>query len=230
MRLLDVLRTKSPTDRPHSAVLEQALADVDGRLDQNTAAARALTDELPAAVIRSIDAGATERKKLANLTSEREALVTTAAALRRELDEALARERQAALQVRWDESQKLGDAFVAAASRADAAISAAAATLATAIRELNAAESAFEGSLPDRPARPWGYASQRAVARDGLSVAADAIRAHVRNDRSIEKVPALKALAQEQLDGRFCNRPSTAEQITRALSADEPSEINQAAD
>src|SRR3981189_2177529 len=109
MALLDFLRTKSPVDRPHSAVLEQGIADVDAGIDKNRADAQALTDELPSAVIRSLSGSPSERKrradleaKLANLNAEHTGLLSTAAALRRELDEALEREAQASLDAEWE--------------------------------------------------------------------------------------------------------------------------------
>ena len=125
MAILQYVRTKFGLGElePDSALLAKALADTDGRVNKNQADTEALERELPAAVIRSIDAGNTERRKLAQLQSEHGALVATAAAIRNELAEARAREQAADLEKAWAGAEEKGRALKAAGDELTAAIS-----------------------------------------------------------------------------------------------------------
>jgi hypothetical protein len=126
MPILDYLRTKFGLGEsgPDSALLVKALGDTEERIAKNRAEARELSKDLPGAVIRSIDAGATERRKLAALESEHGALVATAAAIRSELAEAQARESEEALAKAWAEAERKGNALKAAGEELTTAIAA----------------------------------------------------------------------------------------------------------
>jgi hypothetical protein len=93
MGILQTIRQKFGADMTDSMALTQGLGEINRKIDANRAAARVLESELPGAVLRSIDLGITERRKLMALQSEHDGLIATAEALKREIADAVAREK-----------------------------------------------------------------------------------------------------------------------------------------
>lgn len=95
MGILQQIRTRFGADVADSVALTRALDDLNAKLDKNREAMLALEEALPVDVIKSIDLGATSRRKLAGLQSEHQALLATIEATRREIADARDRERAA---------------------------------------------------------------------------------------------------------------------------------------
>src|SRR5208337_5008916 len=119
MGILEIWRTKFGSGVPNSQVLTRGLGDLNERINQNRADAAAIEASIPGAVIASIDGAATERRKLERLESEHTALVRAADAIRREIVEARAHERAAALGKSWDNARERAGSVLASATRID---------------------------------------------------------------------------------------------------------------
>ena len=208
MSILSHILTKlGRPDMPASSAFTEALADVNARIDKNRTAARALTDELPGAVIRSIDAGATERRRLSNLESEYSALLATASAIRRELDEALAGERAAQTDEAWNASAEDAAVVIAAAHEIDTIIE----TLAEGIEALRDAIGVFDAGLPTRGS---DYRSE--LISSAASYAAAALGDRLQ--RALE-IRSLAAIAKEETAVAFKARPSKQQEQSGAKAA-----------
>ncbi len=109
--ILQQIRTKlsAGPDITDVVVLERELRGLQKRIEKNREAQQRIEASIPEAVVMSIDAAATERRKLSNLDSEHSSLMKTADAMQRELDAARAREAAAALEARWREAERLRD-------------------------------------------------------------------------------------------------------------------------
>jgi hypothetical protein len=172
-----------------AAVWTRQQDDLSERITKADDAIAALQAELPDAVIRSIDAGATERRKLATLRSEREGLVSAAEAMRKKIDEVLTVERAAKLQADLAEAKRLGEVVIAAAQKADAAVKAAAEALAGPLEELKAAQTAFQDAVPMDYLHDRSYPS--AIAHSSYEIAAAGFKARLLNDKEIVARPPI---------------------------------------
>ena len=163
--ILDFIRAKFGADQPDSVALTRALEDLDLRISKNRISTQALEQALPATVIRSIDAGATERRKLAALQSEHAALVATADATRRELAEAHIREKAADLEKAWAAAEEKVRALESAGEQLTAAIDAIVEAATAVLR----ADADFRPSVPAPPA-DWSPDSLAANLTHRISV------------------------------------------------------------
>jgi hypothetical protein len=102
------------SDTPDSAVLTRQLEDLNGRLVSNREKMTELELELPMAVLKSIDAGATERRKLVALRSEREGLTATVSVIEQALSDALKAEADERLVARQQAAREAGKNLIAA--------------------------------------------------------------------------------------------------------------------
>ncbi len=147
--ILQQIRTKFGlgADASDAAALERALHDLRLRIEKNHEAAQRLEAEIPSAVIASIDAAATERRRLSNLHSEHAALVVAAQATERELAEAKAREKADELERRWRHAESLRNAMLERAAAVQSTIE----TLTIQLREIEDSARAFSTAVPSRP-------------------------------------------------------------------------------
>jgi hypothetical protein len=128
----------------NSSALAQARDEIDARIAKCGEKIQALERELPSAVIRSIDSGATERRKLAQLQREQTGLEATRVVIERDLAEALAAERAAEMAARWATAKRHGDKMLATARRLNDAIDGAADLMMALLNQ----NDAFVQSLP----------------------------------------------------------------------------------
>jgi hypothetical protein len=196
MGIVEQIRTKFglSADTPDSAALTQALGDLNGRINKTDDAIAALQAELPGAVIRSIDAGATERRKLATLRSEREGLVSAAEATRSEIAKALAREALAGRQARWAAVVESTGAVLVDISEVETSIE----TLDDRLEKLLETILTFEAQLP------WDVPTRRSsIGRDleRMSRLADTLRTSLRQAREL-RLNAESAKASAALQAR----------------------------
>jgi predicted nucleic acid-binding Zn-ribbon protein len=192
MGILQQIRTKLGvgSEMPDSAALTQALGDLNARINQNRADAAAIEASIPGAVIASIDGAATERRKLERLESEHTALVKTATATRREIAEALAREKAAELDGKWERAERLGDELKEAGVEFRAAYDA----LISAARKVLAVNDRFVESVPVK-APDWSPQ----IFADGVAFFTERLASHV----------LLERVVTEQVAMGFKARPST---------------------
>jgi hypothetical protein len=151
-KLLEVIRSRFGDEKPDSEALTQALGELNQRINKNREAVAALEAELPLAVLKSIDAGATERRKLANLDSEYKGLVAAAEATRREIADALARERAVEKRQALEADRARGGVLVEKAEKLQIAL---ATTAKLALQVLQAGDD-FDRNRPRRHADPDG--------------------------------------------------------------------------
>ncbi len=206
MGILESLRSKFGTDLSDVAALTRQLGEALGHVNRLDAAIAEVRDGLPLDMVRSIDAGAGSRNKLAKLQSERAGWAETADALRKEIDAARAAEDAAELGKAWDVAAELGAVVVKNANDVDALCG----TLALAIEKMRDAVVAFEVSLPAR-ARDYDSSLQR----HGASFAFDAIRARLQN---LVKIPKLREMAKEEITVALRVRPSKQESVPSTVA------------
>lgn len=183
------------SDLPDSAALQRALDEVGGRIARCREKIASLEQELPAAVIRSIDSGAAERRKLSQLQSELAGLETTRAAIERELAEALKAEADQELAARWAVSEQYGDEFIALAARANDAVD----QLTDVCVEMLAKYEHFFRSLPVQA----GDFSPRRFVEDFSGFITS--RARCRSGDKLQLSRDLEHLAPAQLEGAGAN-------------------------
>jgi hypothetical protein len=207
MGILRTIRQKFGADMPDSAALTQGLGEVNRKIDANRAAARVLENELPAAVLRSIDLGIAERRKLTALNSEHDGLVATAEALKREIAEALAREKGVDLDKAWAVATEYGDAVIMAANNIDSLVG----IVAEALGKLQDAVTNFEVSLPVR-----AHDYQSDLRGHGASFVANAIRARLQN---LPVIPKLRTMAVEETTVALRVRPPKIQESAQPVAA-----------
>src|SRR6266446_2198156 len=102
MGILRAIRIRFGADATDAEALTRALGELNGRINKNRVDAAAVEVSIPGAVIASIDAAATERRKLQALDSEHAALVKASLSVRREIETVRKRDADIELDERWD--------------------------------------------------------------------------------------------------------------------------------